>query len=87
MPHKGDLAWKGHFMFDIFGAAIVASLMPRKKMSWDELAALCDRPSLLERALDVLVTLATLRARFRRAKGSPARCDMSESAAECRAPA
>ena len=73
-------------MFDIYGLAAV-HLQPTEKMSWDELAAMFDRPSLLWRALSGLATLATLPARFRRARESQGLPDRSGSAAQCRVPA
>ncbi len=75
-------------MFDMYLLAIATQLMQNKPMSWDELAATCERPSLLWRvwrALRVLWTLA--RVRFPRARGFPDPCDRSESAGQCQAAA
>ncbi len=73
-------------MFDIYGLAAV-HLQPTKKMNWDELAALFDRPSLLQRGLSALAALVSLRARLRRATVCPDLRDRTESAGQCRVPA
>ena len=74
-------------MFDMYGFAAV-HLQPTEKMSWDELAAMFDRPSRLRRALSALaVMVATLPARFHRARACPGLPDRSGSAGGCRVPA
>ena len=73
-------------MYDIYGLVAV-HLQPTKKMSWDELAAFYDRPSLLARALQTLSRLDRLGARFRRAKERSDPRDRWERAATRRVPA
>ena len=74
-------------MLEIYTLAAAAYLMPTETMSWDELAARCERPTRLWRILGAGVALVSLGARFRRARGRRALRDSSGSAAGCRVPA
>ena len=71
-------------MFDIYGLAAV-HLQPKEKMSWDELAAQCEHPSWLWRALSGLIVLVSLAARLRHPQACPDAA--SDGACGCRVPA
>jgi hypothetical protein len=73
-------------MFDMYGL-VTAHLQPVEKISWEELAARFERPSLLWRILQALIGLARSGASFHPAKACSAPRDRSESAKQCQVPA